>query len=714
MGEQKKTTELNIRERAEALVRRRWFIIIPLLAGVSIAVIMSIFFAPEYEASAFIQINDKRIIDPLISNLAVRTTVKDQVDMLTKQLKSWPYLMKLVDQFQLAGDSSAPDEIEEVVGAVKKRISIDIKENNIVQVAYRDVSPQRAQKIANAVAETFIAEHRRQRKEEAQNAIGFISEQLKVYKKKVEESDKNFSTHKIEADLRLAMNRRKLLVGQMTNLQKIIPSQVRMEYSPVFSRLQAHLAELEVERARLMLDATEAHPRVKDLNQEIDELKNKLDAEMKKEMVRESVSMMNPSYLQVEQELKQLDMEISYLEKRKSELFKDDDGEPKEIADEELSTLATGKKVDEDIYQMLLKQMEAAYVSERLQDSDKGGRLAIIEYARLPLHPVKPIRGSIMLMGLLVGGISGFGLAFMMERLDGSFRTVEDAKTFLQLPVMASISRIIVDENRKATFLMRLGSVANGYLQKYKVISEMRFISPHVAKKSAHSEIAPQVVIYHEPKCTVAEEYRILRTALRNLGGENPIKTLVMTSAVRGEGKSTTSANLAVALADSGQKVLLIDCDLRRGTVHQLFHVNQAPGLTHLLSNSVGIDSALVETPVKNLSVLPCGTKPMKPSELLGSPRMEQLMQKFREAFNVIVVDAPPVLNLPDASILSNYADGCIFVIQAERTQREEVTRARSTLLQSHAPLLGLVLTNVQYYIPKYLYDYYYGDYETR
>jgi capsular exopolysaccharide family len=183
----------------------------------------------------------------------------------------------------------------------------------------------------------------------------------------------------------------------------------------------------------------------------------------------------------------------------------------------------------------------------------------------------------------------------------------------------------------------------------------------------------------------------------------------MITSSVRGEGKSTTSANLAISLADIGKKTLLVDCDMRKGVTHEYLGIPQAPGLTDILSRNIDPASAMVVTKIKNLTLIPCGTRPMNPSELLASAGMEKLLETLKSRFEIIVLDAPPVLNLPDSCILGKCCDGVILVVQAERTQREDIHHAYSRLLQAHSKVSGFILTNVQYYIPKYVYDYLYG-----
>jgi capsular exopolysaccharide synthesis family protein len=707
----KDTTSLQktFREHVEVIVRRRWFLIIPLASVVIISLIISIITPNVYESMSLIRVNDKKIMDPLMQGLAVSPDIKGQIDALSKDMISWPRLIQLAEQFKLIKNKRSPGQLDGVVAGLKKRITVEMKENNVIQISFQDTSPTRAQQVVNTIARNFINESARIRKEEARNAINFIGEQLKIYRSKLEDSERNFSTHKINADLLMALNRKKLLESQMASAQRIVPSQVRMEQNPVVARLQQHLAELQMELSRLMLDAKEEHPRVIALRNEIDKVKSNLDAEIKKETVRESISMVNPMYTQVEQELKQLNMEISFLEKRKQQLEESGQEDTREVSEEEIAALETGKKVDEDIYQMLLKQIESAYVSERLQDSDKTTDFTIIEYARLPNAPVKPKRGMIVLMGLFLGTIAGLGGVFTMEYLDRSFRTAEDAKKYLKLQFLGSTSKMVMDTAGALSVMDRWNNRMKQYIEKRRLFSGLRFVSPHIARPLMKTGIAPQVVMHHDPKSSLAEEYRIIRTHVQGLSYESVMKTILLTSTVRGEGKSTTSANLAVAMADSGKDTLIIDCDMRKGVSHELLNIAQAPGLSDIIAKGVSVDSALITTRVKHLTALSCGNRPANPSELLGSAKMESLLNSLKAQFDVIILDAPPVLNLPDSCVLGKYADGVVLIVQAERTQREDIMSAHAMLLQAHSNIVGFVLTNVQYHIPKYVYNYLYG-----
>jgi capsular exopolysaccharide synthesis family protein len=704
-------TGAGMQEIIEMIMRRRLLFFLPLTIILVASLIIGLLLRRTYEASSVIQVHTRQMIDPLVHGLAVAPDVKDEFDTLSKQITTWPRLEQLVTQLHLADDVTSPLEREDLIVALSKRVNVRIKSKDMLEIAYQDKNPQVAQQVANTLTQNFIDENARLGKEEARNAIDFIGEQLNIYRDKLAHSQQDFSVSKLDADLRVAQNKRSLLLERMKNLQKIIPFQVTAEQSPVIGQLQTRLGMLETELARLMLDAKDDNPRVEQLRREITGIENKVNAELARQMVKERISTFNPLYLQAEQELKAVEMDIRNLQQHQTELKKDGQDIEREISEQELANLERNKKVDEDIYQMFLKQLESAYVSERLQDSGKGSRFGIIEYARLPLRPVKPKMAQVAAIGLLGGIMVGFGGVFIVDNWGRSFQTAEQVRHSLQLTALGAVSKIVPETRDEESIAAEVRETIKKYIQNHRMFSKMKFVSPHVARKVFDTGLSPQIVIYHEPECRVSEEFRVIRTNIHqglNLKGSH--KTILVTSTLRGEGKSTTSANLAVAMADSGSRTLLIDCDLRRGTVHDLFACPRSPGLSDVLAGAASIGDALRQTINGKLTVLPCGSKHHRPSELLGSPPMADLLKELKRQYDTILMDASPVLNLPDPCVLSKYCDCIIMVIQSGRTRCKDVENALSLLTQVNARPSGFVLTNVQYYMPKYIYDYYYEN----
>ena len=199
------------------------------------------------------------------------------------------------------------------------------------------------------------------------------------------------------------------------------------------------------------------------------------------------------------------------------------------------------------------------------------------------------------------------------------------------------------------------------------------------------------------PRSPISEAYRTLRTNLEFTSLDKPIRSMVVTSAAPEEGKSTTLANLAVAVAQSGRKVILVDCDLRRPALHQIFDARSAPGFTDMMRDDALMSQPpLQETAVPNLYLLPSGTLPPNPAELLGSRRMSEVIAALQQHAEMVLFDAPPVIAVTDAAVLASKVDAVLLVVSAGKTKREHAKKAKALLDKVNAHLIGTVLNNVK------------------
>lgn len=203
------------------------------------------------------------------------------------------------------------------------------------------------------------------------------------------------------------------------------------------------------------------------------------------------------------------------------------------------------------------------------------------------------------------------------------------------------------------------------------------------------------IIVSNNPKSPVSEAFRTLRTNLQFSTIDDSIKSLVITSAGPGEGKSTIIANLAVTMAQSGKKVLLIDCDLRKPSIHKKLGVSNSSGMTNLLIQKRPIDECIIETEIKNLYVITSGPIPPNPAELLGSNRMKSLLKEFENVFDITLIDAPPVLAVTDAQILSTISSGVILNTAYGQTEKEALIKAKDLLEKIGIKILGVVLNKI-------------------
>lgn len=305
----------------------------------------------------------------------------------------------------------------------------------------------------------------------------------------------------------------------------------------------------------------------------------------------------------------------------------------------------------------------------RLAEAQSTSNIVMVEEAEVPTVPVRPRTLQNTLLGAVVGLLLSVGVVFLIEYLDDRVRSPEQIDRLLKLPVVGLIARF------------------NG--------------SPVPGRAG--------LIAVREPRSPVVEAFRALRTNIQFAGVDQPIRTLLVTSASPAEGKSTVAANLAVVMAQAGLKVVLVDCDLRRPTVNKQFDMPNHFGLTDLMLQDPGQwNGVLQPSGLNNLHVVSSGSVPPNPSELLGSKRMHQLIEHLHHQADVVILDAPPLLPVTDALVLSSLADGVVMVIDYGVTRIGEAVQGKNQLDQAGARVLGVVMNKIPTGRRGYSYYYYY------
>jgi succinoglycan biosynthesis transport protein ExoP len=311
----------------------------------------------------------------------------------------------------------------------------------------------------------------------------------------------------------------------------------------------------------------------------------------------------------------------------------------------------------------------------------------VTNYARLPREPVGPPRGRTIVLAFLLSLGVGIGLAFLLDYLDDTLKSVDDVDRYLHLPSLA-----LIPASRS---------------ERARLIGARR--APVAATEG---DPMTALALTSDVRSPSAEAYRHLRTSLLLSSAGQPPKTILVTSSQPSEGKTTTAINTAIMLAQTGADVLIVDCDLRRPRVHANFGVSNARGLTNYLSGERDFDSLLqTYDRLANLKVLTSGPVPPNPAELLGSTEMRRLLTALSERFTHIVIDSPPAISFTDASILSTLVDGVMLVVHGGRSSRGVVRRAKQQLVDVGANIFGVVLNNVRLDAPDYYYSGYYSNY---
>jgi capsular exopolysaccharide synthesis family protein len=334
---------------------------------------------------------------------------------------------------------------------------------------------------------------------------------------------------------------------------------------------------------------------------------------------------------------------------------------------------------------LLQKQREIENTST---DTLKTNNVNVAQYSRLPRAPIGPARVRNIVVAFLLSLGLGIGLAFLLNYLDDTLKSIEDVDRYIHLPALA-----LIPSNR--TERTRLGKGA----------------------PSNEPDESTALALIDDVRSPMAEAYRHLRTSLLLSSAGQPPKTILVTSSQPSEGKTTTAVNTAVMLAQTGAEVVIVDCDLRRPRLHSHFNVPNIPGVTNYLSGESDLEALLQPCEkLANLKLLTSGPVPPNPAELLGSNEMRKLLGQLSERFAHVIVDSPPAISFTDASILSTMVDGVVLVVHGGRSSRAVVRRAKQLLLDVGANIFGVVLNNVKlestnyYYYAGYYSSYYTDD----
>ena len=447
--------------------------------------------------------------------------------------------------------------------------------------------------------------------------------------------------------------------------------------NPLTTQLRGSITNLETEKGRLLSTYTQDHPRIQELNQQIAEARKGLNGE-----INNVVRGIESSYTAARAREDALEAEG----KRQHDLALG----MKQVG-VDYAVLNEEVLVNRGLYESVLKRMNETNVGNDLA----AANIQVTQRAELPMNPSSPNTLRNLLIATFLGLMLAVGYAFFTEYMDASLSTPQGVWSAVSLATLGVVPQ--------------LGSLQRRYRLMLPGYAKTKSLEP---PKKQHESLSKELVVVRNQLSMIAESYRTIRTALMLSQAEHPPKVIVLTSPSPGDGKTMTTLNLAIALAQGGQRVLVIDADLRKGRCHKLVDVDNHHGLANVLAGHAALQDSIQKTSIANLHLLPRGALPPNPADLLMSQKMRAVMRDLRQSFDFIVIDSPPIIAVSDAAILSAMCDGVLLVFHGEKTTTVRARRAVERLESVGTPILGVILNNVDMRNPDYIdYRSYYGAY---
>jgi succinoglycan biosynthesis transport protein ExoP len=578
-----------------------------------------------------------------------------------------------------------------------------VRTTQLVQISFRAASPDFAAKAANAFAEAYIDMGVEDRFAIAGKASTFLSSQIETLKQEIQDKETQLQAFSRRSDIvsmdpgaNVTLKRLEALNSQYIEAKKE-RIQREAQYHETLSGPRESMSDslsngvVSDQRSQVLRLERDYETRLKTFKPDFPDMVS-LKAEIEKarqhlnEIVGEQVSKTKSNALAAYQtSLRQEQALENDLNTLKREAI------DQNSAAVEYTNLKVEIQTRRDLLDELLRKQSETEVAVRLQDT-RQSNIRIIDKALVPGGPFQPSLRKDISYGVLLGLLFGIACAVLIEFLDRTVKTPEEVERKLGLPMLAVIQDLA--ESGKA---YGYSSYGYGYDE---AVEEGQRARPAAAgwreKRKGTPEAAPsphqiELVPHERPRTLISESYRSLRTALL-LSSAHELRAIAVTSAVAGEGKTATASNLAVVLAQLGRQVLLVDCDLRKPRLHQVFRVSNRFGLVNQLTATAEPETVFLPTEVPNLWVTPSGPIPPNPSELLASDRMRDWLKLVRARFDFVVLDTPPALAVTDATIVGLLADGVVLTLRSGKITREEARLCRDRLRLAGIRILGAVL----------------------
>ena len=549
-----------------------------------------------------------------------------------------------------------------------------IKNSKLVNISYVSPNPELATLIVNSVAKAYIESLLDMRMSSSRYAMRWMTEKAEEERVKLEKSEKALQDYMREKDIVTLENRIAMVPEKLSEVATRIAAveSKRKEMEALYNKVKVLSQNPEKSDT---IPAISSDPTIQSLRLQILKAEQNISDMSKKYGQKHPAMITALADLRVLREKK--DQEVRRVIesiKNEYELAKANEENFRRMASQtKAETLNLSEKfiqygalkreaeTNKQLFDAIIKKIKEQDITQDIQTVN----VWVVEKAEVPKSPAKPNKARNILLGLIVGLLGAVGLAFFVEYLDNTVKSADDVEAKLGVPVLGVVMRL-----------------------------------------EAAPEKGIEGFVLQDPQSAFAECYKALRTSILLSSAVNPPKNILITSVSPGEGKTVTSVNLAMTIAQSEKSVLLVDSDLRKPRVHKIFGLDNSKGLSTYLAGASDID-IICRDAASNLSIIPSGPVPPNPSELLSSSKMYDLLSALNEKFDIIIWDAAPLLTVTDSLILSKVLDGTIIVARAGDTTYESVGRALKSLHDIESHFLGVIVNGLDLKKHDYYYRYY-------
>jgi capsular exopolysaccharide synthesis family protein len=719
----------HLRDYWHILFKRKWWFLGVLLGVVSLTLLISFMMSPIYKVTTTLQIiqdNPSAIMggqntDPL-GAVSGSSTLDRFLETQNNILQTPAIALGIMDTLNLKEHPSYKDLEKKFPNdpawVIREKYALDllghlkvepVKNSFLVNLSYTSTDKNLAWKVMEVIPKEYLKLSMTTREQSYTGLREWLSKELERLGQKLQESERTLYAHGQKQDF---------LSLEDPEVNVIVKKYVAV--SQALTTAQAEKAGKEAQYRQIKEHGADAplitnHPLVTGLRSSLIDLEGQVSGQSKifganfpehsavNTRMKEVRSRLNQEVKRLETSIKS-DYEATV--KTEALLQKEFDLQKSKVVDLQSDlvqhhVLKRDLQTNQTLYEGLLARMKEASVASTMVASN----VSIITPGKEPYEPWLPKYLVFTLLAVVLGSMVGVGTAFFVEYMDDSIKTVEEMEKLCHLPSLGVIPAVAADSWRR--------SLLNGESKKLPML---RGGSP----EQAPGEPVPLELLSHfDPMSMLGETIQHIRTSLLLSASDSPPKVIMVTSGSPAEGKTTLSVNLAASLAGPDRRCLIIDCDLRKARIHEVFRKPLRPGLTNYLTGAASLEEIIHETSVPNLFFISAGPTPPNPNELFSSARFGDLINRLRDDYDHLLIDSPPIIGFADGRTISSIVDGVLFVIRHHSTTREAGRLAMQLLSQSNARILGGVLTMAKksslgyggYY--NYYKDYHkqYGDY---